>query len=183
MEAFVDRFEPGQVTLYREIVDRVILDVKPVTVVEDTDDQLLLWLPLGTPSKRPVLLDHVPGTPRRWTDSNWELQDSTWQWAELLIVIHPDQYRATWVRWSENRDFLGWCVNMQSRLARTPLGFDFRDHQMDLTVEPDRWYQWKDQAELDICVEDGRLQPQEAESIREEGDRAIEEIERKVPFL
>ena len=41
---------------------------------------------------------------------------------------------------------------MQSVLTRTRLGFDLRDHQPDIVIEPNRAWRWKDEDELDICV-------------------------------
>ncbi len=172
-------FQRGQPILYREVDARrkIITDVKPVTVVEDSDTQVVLWLPLDTPSKKPVLHSRIPGKSRRWTEGNWSLQDSVWRWAELLIIIKPDQLRATWVKWSRERIFQGWYVNMQSNLVCTGLGFDIRDHSLDILVEPDREWRWKDEEELDICVEDGRIEPTHAKDIRAEGLRAVAEIE------
>ena len=172
------KFHRGQPILYREVNEhRRVVDVKPVTVVEDSDDQIALWLPLDTPSKKPVLHNHTPGAPRRWTEGNWSLQDSFWRVAERLILIKPDQLRATWVGWSRERVFEGWYVNMQSKLVRTRLGFDIRDHHLNILVEPDREWRWKDASELDLCVEDGRMDPVQAEDTRAEGLRAIAEIE------
>ena len=72
---------------------------------------------------------------------------------------------------------------MQSRLTRTPLGFDLRDHQLDILVEPNREWRWKDEDELDICVQDGRVSLEETKAIRAEGQRAVEEIEQNTgPF-
>lgn len=172
-------FEPGTRIIYREIdEERRIIDVKPVTVVEDLPDQIALWLPLDTPTMRPVLKNHAPGEPRRWTAGNWSIEPSVWQWSELLIIVKPVERRATWARWSREREFQGWYVNMQSELFRTPLGFDLRDHQLDILVEPSREWRWKDEAELCLCVEQGRMGPGLAEEVKAEGNRAIAEIER-----
>lgn len=181
MREGTSRFHYGESILYREVDEnRQIIDVKPVTVVKDSDIQVVLWLPLDTPSKRPILLNHTPGTPRRWAKG---LEDSVWRWAELLIIVKPDQRRATWVRWSREREFEGWYVNMQSSLFRTRLGFDMRDHQLDVLVEPDRAWRWKDEDELDLCVQDGRLSLEQSKEIRSEGRRGVEEIEQNAgPF-
>lgn len=184
MKEEILRFHYGENIIYREVDERQqILDVKPVTVVEDSNTQIVLWLPLDTPSKRPILLNHIPGTPRRWIDGQWRLEDSVWRWSELLIIIKPNQQRATWVRWSREREFQGWYINLQSRLVRTRLGFDFRDHQLDILVDPNREWRWKDEDELNICVEDGRFTHQQAQSIREEGLLGIKDIEQSLtPF-
>ena len=86
MEDVPSKFRYGAQILYRELVEHShVIDVKPVTVVEDSDERIALWLPLGTPTKKPVLLKHIPSTPRDWVKRSWALVDSIWQWAELLI--------------------------------------------------------------------------------------------------
>lgn len=179
MESQTVPFQPGTTIIYREIDEkRQVVDVKPVTVVEDSSEQAALWLPLDTPTMRPVLKNHTQGEPRRWTDENWSLENSVWQWAELLILVKPGERRATWVRWSREREFQGWYVNMQSELLRTDLGFDLRDHQLDILVEPSREWRWKEEDELCLCVEEGRIDPRLAQEIKAEGNRAIAEIEK-----
>jgi hypothetical protein len=158
MEDMQSRFRHGESILYRELDEHGrIVDTKPVVVVEDSDAQVVLWLPLDTPTKKPVLLNHTPGTPRRWEEGNWELIDGVWRWAEILIIVRPDDFRATWVRWSADRIFEGCYVNMQSKLTRTPLGFDLTDHQLDIVVEPDRNWRWKDQDEQSEEKDNERL--------------------------
>ena len=66
---------------------------------------------------------------------------------------------------------------MQSKLTRTRLGFDMSDHQLDIVVEPNRGWRWKDEDELDLGVEEGRIEPEHAEAIRAEGRHAVDEIE------
>jgi hypothetical protein len=172
------RYKRGDVILKRGVDERLrIIDVKPMTVVEDAKDRLLAWLPLETQTIRPRLIEHEPGTPRRWVDGNWKLIESFWQWAELLIIVQKDERRETWVCWDAERRFQGWCVNMQSPLRRTHLGFDIWDHQLDILVTPDRSWQWKDQDELDLSVELGRMTAEQAASVREEGARAVADIE------
>ena len=51
------RFSRGQTILYRELVEqRQISHVKPATVVEDSDTQIVLWTPVGTPVLYPEVL-------------------------------------------------------------------------------------------------------------------------------
>ena len=47
--------------------------------------------------------------------------------------------------WDESWSFLGWYVNLQSPLRRSPLGFDMTDWALDVWVEPDGRWQWKDE--------------------------------------
>ena len=110
-------------------------------------------------------------------EGNWSLTESVWHAAELLILVQPDEFRATWVRWSAERAFEGWVVNMQSRLTRTHLGFDYRDHQLDLVVDRHRDWHWKDEAELEFAVELGRMTREQADAVCAEGECAVEAID------
>ncbi|MDE2889490.1 MAG: DUF402 domain-containing protein [Gemmatimonadota bacterium] len=172
------RFRCGDTILYRELDENGrIIDVKPVTVVEDSDARAVLWLPVGTPTMKPVLSPDTPERPRDWVGRSWTLADSVWQWAELLIIVRPGENRATWVRWSAKAVFQGWYVNLQSRLTRTRLGFDLRDHQLDIIVDPERRWKWKDRDELDLAIRQGRMTREAGRAVWSEGRRAVGEIE------
>ena len=178
------KFPPGESVLYRALDERQrVTSVLPVRIVQDDADLVLLWLPLGTPSIKPTLINHTPGTPRRWVDGNWYLVNSPWRVAELLILIQPAEHRATWVRWSAERAFQGWAVNMQSPLTRTRLGFDHWDQQLDIIVNPDRSWRWKDEDELELAVELGHMTRDQADAVRAEGALAVQQIEQnRSPF-
>ncbi|MBT4099244.1 MAG: DUF402 domain-containing protein [Gemmatimonadetes bacterium] len=176
-------FGSGDVILLRGLDEHHrVIDVKPVRVVQDDADLSVLWLQRSTATMKAVLYDHTPGTPRRWEDGSWQLEESVWR-HEILILTRPAERRATWVRWTADRDFYGWYVNMQSPMQRTRLGFDHRDHQLDILVDPDRNWRWKDEDELDLCVEIGRMTATMALEVRQEGQRAIRQIEANAPPL
>jgi hypothetical protein len=174
-------FRSGDCILYRQCDDRQIIDVKPVTVVEDSEERIALWLPLGTPTKQPMLLDHEPGTPRRWRDGEWQLVDSTWRVGESLILVQPNEHWAIWLSWTPEWTFAGWYVNLQSELRRTQLGFDFTDYQFDIVVRPDRTWQLKDEEEFAIAVESGTISEVLAARIRQESHRAMKAIKSNAP--
>ena len=180
----VARFRPGQAVLSRGIDEHNrVISVIPEVVVRDDDELIALWRPLGVPTIKPELVHHEPGTPRRWVDGNWYLSVGTWRWAELLVLVVPGERRATWVRWSADRTFQGWAVNLQSELIRTRLGFDIWDHQLDILVDPDRRWRYKDENELELSVELGRMTRDVANEVRAEARRAVDAIERNAaPF-
>ncbi|MFT5378566.1 MAG: hypothetical protein ACI906_005412 [Candidatus Latescibacterota bacterium] len=149
--------------------------MKPVTLIEDSAAQLVFWLPLHTPTMKPELLNPTADGPRRW-DLGWHLVESVWR-TEVLLVIKPDQRRATFVRWTKERAFYGWYINMQSELRRTYLGFDMLDYQLDILVDPDRSWRWKDKDELELAIDLGRMTPAQGEAVEREAQRAIAELE------
>ncbi len=79
MDSVRSRFRCGKTILYRELDENgQLIDVKPVTVVEDSDVRIALWLPVGTPTKKPELRAHRSGKPRDWVIGSWALSDSIW---------------------------------------------------------------------------------------------------------
>ncbi|HEX6030902.1 MAG TPA: DUF402 domain-containing protein [Tepidiformaceae bacterium] len=180
------RFEPGEPILLRgPFIDDagrqppVICDVRPVVVVEDSDDLVSLFLPAGTPTKMSRPLD--PRAPRPWMAGNWELVESTWDRWNTLHLIVPGAWHSTWVMWTAAWDFLGWYANLQEPLRRTPFGFDSRDLQLDILVGPDRRWRWKDEDDLRRSVETGLFTPALESRIRQEAAAVIEAIESGAP--
>jgi hypothetical protein len=175
-------FGAGDEILYRGIDEhRRLVSVLPVRVVQDNGELVVLWLPLGTSTIKSELVNTSQGLPRRWDTSSWRLTNSKWSWAELLILVRPGERSATWVRWSAEREFEGWYVNLQSELLRTRLGFDILDHQLDIIVDPARRWRWKDEDELELAVALGRMSREQARAVREEGIRTVTRIESNDP--
>ena len=177
------RFQRGQSILHRiPLVAEsgeygpIICDVKPMVVVEDTAELVSLWLPAGTPTilSRPI----VPGQPRPWLEGEYKLVDSVWdRWNQLMLMV-PGQWRATWVWWTPDWEFLGWYVNLEEPFRRTPLGFDARDLWLDVVADAERRWRWKDEDELERVIEHGLLSEAVAARARAEGEAAIADIER-----
>ncbi len=172
------RFRTGDGIVSRGVDPRQgVVSVISARVVRDDDELIGIWQPIGAPSIKPELIRHIPGTPRRWVDGNWYLTPSVWTWAEVLVLVRPGEQRATWVRWSSDRTFQGWAVNMQSELTRTQFGFDHWDHQLDILVDPDRTWLWKDSDELELAVELGHMTREQAVRVRAVGEAAVRDIE------
>ena len=176
------RFRPGQPILHRTpfvpengASPPIIADVRPTVVVEDSDALVTLWLPEGTPTKRSLPLD--PTQPKPWIEGEWKLVDGVWPWHTLMFMV-PGQWRATWAWWMPDWEFIGWYVNLEEPLLRTPLGFDSRDLQLDILVNPERRWQWKDEDDLARCLDLGIISKPVAERVRADGEAAIADIER-----
>ena len=179
----VRRFARGETVLHRiPFVDEsglsgppVIADVKPMVVVEDSDALVSLWLPAGTRTKLPIPLDR--DQPKPWREGEWTLADSAWKrWSALFLTV-PGEWRSTWVMWTPEMEFLGWYVNLQEPLERTPLGFDTRDLQLDIRVDTNREWTWKDIDDLERSVETGVISQPVADRAWAEGHRAVADIE------
>ena len=68
-------------------------------------------------------------------------------------------------------------------MRRTPLGFDSMDHMLDIVIEPDLSWRWKDEGQLAEAVSIGLVTQAWANEVRRKGERMIERLEaRRPPF-
>jgi Protein of unknown function (DUF402) len=163
--------------LFRFVWPWRVFSAKPVTVVERREDRVVLWLAPETATKAPPgfhvsIPELVAGT---WTLSNWR-----WYGGRLMIWQEGDSH-STYVSWSDKGEFLGWYVNLEDPWRETTLGFDSTDHLLDIVIDPDRSWRWKDEDHLAEAVEIGLFSPEQARAFRTEGERAIERIEAWAP--
>jgi predicted RNA-binding protein associated with RNAse of E/G family len=93
----------------------------------------------------------------------------------VLILSCPGDAYSVQLFWTRGGwEFACWYIDLQEPLRRTHLGFDTRDHIVDAVVSPDRSsWRWKDEVEMAWSVEHGRLTPEQAAEIRDEGERAV----------
>lgn len=73
-------------------------------------------------------------------------------------------------------EFEGFYVNLEEPLVRTPVGWDFEDHLLDVWIDPDGGWRWVDEDELAEAVELGVFSEREAAAIRAAGERALERV-------
>jgi len=65
---------------------------------------------------------------------------------------------------------------MEEPFRRTPIGFDTQDHTLDIVVQPDLTWAWRDENEFRNHVREGFFTEGLAEAVREEGIRVLDEI-------
>jgi predicted RNA-binding protein associated with RNAse of E/G family len=80
-------------------------------------------------------------------------------------------------------EFTGYYGNIQAPLMRTHLGFDTADYLLDVSIDPDLTWHWKDEDEWEIAREHGLIDTVLLDEVRREGERIIAEVEgRSWPF-
>jgi hypothetical protein len=124
----------------------------PVHVVEDTEELLVTYLPCGAE------FGFYPGdwpTPNRqhpWADN------TAWRGHGCLMLQRPGDHHAVWHFWSgRDRAFSHWYLNIQTEFARTAIGYDTQDLELDVIVYPDGRWVLKDDDVLVDRVEEGRF--------------------------
>lgn len=183
----VDRWHPGDVIALRDIWRGRIWFAVPVVVVKDDPGRSMFYRAARSPCRRPV--SRSDGRPLRLPSEPWDLVTAGRERHDALSFAWPNVGFSVLLFWDNAWDnagdsdrhggFAGWYVNLQSPLRRTAYGFDYTDHVLDIVVEPDRSWSWRDEDALDEAVELGSFTPLEARAIRAEGERAIERLERR----
>jgi hypothetical protein len=97
----------------------------------------------------------------------------TWARTHMLLLTDPRKAHSLELFWDEAWSFLGWYVNLQSPLRRSPLGYDMTDWALDVWVEPDGHWEWKDEEDFAEARRLGVLDDAAAAAVRAEGERVI----------
>ena len=175
-------FKSGETVALREVWDGRVFYARPVTVVEDTPARSMFYVP---PVVRSLEPEDDEGAPLRIPDREWQLKDHEVHHHPFLSFAFPETSYAILASWDEETgDFRGWYINLQSPLRRTDVGFDIREHLLDVLIPPDRSsWSWKDEDELGQAVDEGLFTEDEAARFRAAGERAVEQIIlREPPF-
>jgi protein associated with RNAse G/E len=182
-------WERGQVIVHQEVWKGRVWAARPLVVVEDRADRMLLWIPKGTIRKVPVT-PHTrvdPATREARAIENldrgdWAFVEHEWDVSSLWI-LKPGDWHAVWVSWSQPGVQRGWYVNFQYPYRRTALGIDSMDLMLDLVVEPDFAWRLKDEEEFNEVVRRGIFDHEIGQRVREEARDVIEQIEtNEAPF-
>ncbi|MET3805694.1 hypothetical protein ABIB25_002698 [Nakamurella sp. UYEF19] len=169
-------FTPGSVVDYRFLrSDGSVSGIHPMTVVADDGVTLLGWMPVGTPIRRSVLTD---GRDIREADLEQrfrlprKLIDGEWLGTSTLRLVDDRWWSAVW--WffeGSTGSFLGWYVNLEIPLGRDERGVMRTDAVLDIWVDPDRTWSWKDEDEFESAIRAGRFTPDQIVALRAEGLR------------
>ncbi|MBM7055386.1 MULTISPECIES: DUF402 domain-containing protein [Streptomyces] len=152
---------------------------RPVTVVQDTDELLAVWMAPGTECVRPVLLDgtqvHAEPLATRYTAPRTTAR-STWFGSGVLKLARPGDPWSVWLFWDRGWMFRNWYVNLEEPRTRWSGGVDSEDHFLDISVNPDRSWKWLDEDEFAQAQHVGLMDRGTARRVREAGLAAVEVI-------
>ena len=113
---------------------------------------------------------------------DWTHTDHEWD-VSTLWILEPNDWFAVWVSWLPDGTHWGWYINFQEPLRRTARGVQSMDLMLDILVDPDRTWRWKDDDEFELMIERGIYDGQLSEMVRAEAERVIGRIERsESPF-
>ena len=159
------------------VVRREVLSNGPwmgglVRIVEDSPENLISYIPEGSPFGFPDGDWPTPSGRHPWSDRN------SWQGLGCLMIHRPEDAYAVWHFWrGPERDFVCWYINLQEPFRRTAIGYDTQDLELDFVVYPSGRWEIKDDELLDLRVREGRYSAEQVAEIRAEGARIADRLE------
>jgi predicted RNA-binding protein associated with RNAse of E/G family len=122
----------------------------------------------------------------RWDfeDKSWELEKFHWHTNRLLILLEPEKYYSTMYFWNDaSNEFLCYYINFQEAIQRSHCGVDTLDLDLDLIINPDLSYQWKDVEDYQKAIEQRIIFPEWTQEIDTAEKEILEKLEkRQYPF-
>jgi hypothetical protein len=182
-------WESGTTIVHKEVWAGRVWAARPLVVVEDTPERMLLWIPQGTVRKVPVTPPSRsdPATRERRIIENlarrdWVMGEHVWDVSSLWI-LHPVDWHTVLVSWRGDGSHYGWYVNLQCPFRRTAIGIEAMDLMLDIVVEPNLEWRWKDEDEFAEIMDRGIFKSATGERVRKEAQLVIDAIETcQVPF-
>ncbi|HEY2982302.1 MAG TPA: DUF402 domain-containing protein [Anaerolineales bacterium] len=119
---------------------------------------------------------------RRWVfrDKPWKLEQYIWHTNRLLCVLEPDKYYSTMYFWNaESNEFLCYYVNFQLPFRRSLSGIDTLDLELDLVIQPDLSYEWKDQDDYERAIQGGVIPDEWRRGVALASQEVLRKIEQR----
>lgn len=170
-ETSASHWSSGDHGLLRQVWPGGIWAAIPATIVKDSSDLVSLYIAPGTTFAGPDCSrdEHLHAA----ATGAWKLKRYEWTGQHHLWSSLPGEAASIWTIWSApDWTHVGWKVNPETPLKRTPLGFDTTDHVLDAVISADLTsWQLKDEDELAVAVDLALFSVAEAEQIRRETQR------------
>ncbi len=181
-------FQNGENCVLRGIVNHQVWLAQSVTVVKDEPQEAILLLLPGAQCMFPEgywywRRSQGPGRMTRWQEARSEhirLREFTWHTNRLLIFLEPEKYYACILFWEQASDrFDSYYFNFQLPYRRSPCGFDTLDLDLDLVVDPQFNWEWKDEDEYQEGIRQGGIQEEWVQGIQRSIPEVLERIEQR----
>ena len=183
------RWAAGKTIVIQEIWRGRLWAARPVTVVSDERDQLVVWCPKGTVRKVPVTpaSRHAPASRPEWfadllSRCDWELRSSVWD-ISTIMILREGEWHSDWVSYLATGAHFGYYINLQEPFRRAEDAIRTMDLMLDIVAGRSRSWQLKDEADFEILVERELIDQATSDRIRKEARESIARLEsRKPPF-
>lgn len=181
--------EPGSQIVQYEMLGRGIGLARPVTVVDDGPDHIALYshpctriVTRGVDNYRSLeLSERVKLRTRMLDPSMGDFKEVTTPDSHVLALSPRDSWHSVMLFWSSDWKFNTWYVNLQSPIRRVRHGVQLHDFALDIVVQPNMSWSWKDVDEFELLAARAHLSVDEVSAVREEAARMVRRIENLGP--
>jgi hypothetical protein len=168
------------VVLFRQIFRGRLLFATPAWLLEETPQHVVTATLPGAETRQ--LVGPRADTLRDLAAGRERTEVTAWQTNRVLWLTPFEAAHAIGHFWNHaSGAFVGYYINLQAPLVRSPRGFDSRDHVLDVVVDPDGSWHWKDEHELIEATTLGLFSQADAREIRAEGERVITSLPSLLP--
>jgi protein associated with RNAse G/E len=175
----------GESCVLRGIVNNQVWLAQSVIVVKDQPSEVVLFLPPGAQCAFPegywywrTNQDHSHLT--RWQEARSDsivLREFPWQTNRILIFLEPEKYYSCFLFWDDASDqFQGYYINFQLPYHRSHCGFDTLDLDLDIVIDPQYHWEWKDEDEYQDGIREGGIQAEWVKGIEQSHAEVFERI-------
>ena len=181
--------KPGDQIVQYEMLGTGIGLARPVTVVDDGPGYVALYshpctriVTRGIDNYRSLSLDERIDLRVRMLEPRvGDFREVTTPDNHVLTLTPRDAWHSVMLFWSSDWKFNCWYVNLQSPLRRVRHGVQFHDLALDIVVQPDMSWSWKDEDEFEALAPRGLLSVDEVLAVRAEANRMVRRIEDRCP--
>lgn len=149
-------YQAGDHVLYQGIYENCVWYAQSMLIVKDTAEETALAVYPGMECAAPRGYINGRQTWNRWQDyltNHWDMQQYNWHTNRFLVLLYPKKYYSINLMWNHaEKRFLCYYINFQLPFQRTDLGFKTLDLEIDLVINPDHSWHWKDEEDYNEGV-------------------------------
>ena len=176
-------WKPGDIVAWRGIYRDQVWYAQTVIVVKDTPAEVVVALLPGAECIMPEgYVDGKDGHKRRWNfkDKDWEKQNYLWRNNRLLLLLEPQKYYSTICFWNGgSNQFLCYYINFQLPFQRSHCGIDTLDLDLDLIINPDFSFEWKDVDDYQKAIDQEIILPEWTREIDLAKKEILDKLEKR----
>lgn len=179
--------ELGESCVLRGIVNNQVWLAQSVIVVQDAPQETVLLLLPGAQCAIPAGYlgwrnKQIPGM-TRWQEARLTpivLRELAWQTNRLLIFLEPEKYYSCFLFWDHQTGRFGcYYINFQLPYRRSQCGFDTLDLDLDIVIDPQYHWKWKDVDEYQAGIREGGIQDEWVQGIQRSQAEVFDRIDQR----
>jgi protein associated with RNAse G/E len=178
----------GESCVLRGIVNRQVWLAESVIVVKDEPEETILLLLPGAQCAFPegywrwrMNKDYSNGT--RWQEAKSDhitLRTFSWHTNRILIFLEPEKFYSCYLFWEHASDeFRCYYINFQLPYKRSHCGFDTLDLDLDIVIDPQYHWEWKDEEDYQDGIREGGILEEWVKGIEQSQEEVIDRIDQR----